>query len=70
VVATSLFAVCGLAFLTVFLLLTFLAVVMHLITTSFPEGEDALEPAMVAAIASSVATLIPGARVVQIEEER
>ena len=69
-IATSLFAVCGLAFLIVFLLLSFLAVVMHLITEAFPEREVALEPAMVAAISSTVATLIPGARVTRIEEEK
>jgi len=70
VIATSLFAVCGLAFLIVFLLLSFLAVVMYLITEAFPEREAALGPAMVAAISSTVATLIPGARVTRIEEEK
>ena len=79
-IATSLFAVCSLAFLTVFLLLAFLALVMHLITEAFPVSEeslipamvrvDSIDPAMVAAITGSVATLIPGARVTMIEEER
>ena len=69
-IATSLFAACGLAFVTVFLLLAFLAVVMHLITEAFPEPDEAIDPALVAAITGTVATLIPGARVTRIEEER
>jgi hypothetical protein len=80
VIATSLFAVCSLAFLTVFLLLAFLALVMHLITEAFPVSEkslipamvrvDSIDPAMVAAITGSVAAIIPGARVTMIEEEK
>jgi hypothetical protein len=80
VIATSLFAVCSLAFLTVFLLLAFLALVMHLITEAFPVSEkslipamvrvDSIDPAMVAAITGTVATIIPGARVTMIEEEK
>lgn len=69
-IATSLFAACGLALLTVFLLLSFLAVVMHLITEAFPESEAAIDPAVVAAISGTVATLIPGARVTRIEEKK
>ena len=69
-IATSLFSACGLAFLTVFVLLAFLAVVMHLITEAFPESEDAIDPAVIAAITGTVATLIPGARVTRIEEKR
>ena len=69
-IATSLFAACGMAFLTVFLLLAFLAVVMRLITDAFPESDDAVDPAILAAISGTVATLMPGARVTRIEEER
>ena len=66
----NLFAVCGLAFVVVFALLALLAAVMHLITASFPAPERKTDPAVVAAIAGTVSTLIPGARVVNIEENR
>jgi hypothetical protein len=61
--------VCSLAFLTVFLLLGALAIAMRMITILFPERRTAdTDVALVAAIASSVAAISPGARVVQIEE--
>jgi hypothetical protein len=65
----NLFAVCGIAFGAVFLLLAFLAFAMHLITLFFPERRAATDPAMVAAISSTVAALYPGACVTRIEEE-
>jgi hypothetical protein len=70
VIATSLFAACGLALLTVFVLLAFLAVVMHLITEAFPLKDEGLDSAIVAAISGTVAAIIPGARVTRIEEEK
>lgn len=66
----NLFAVCSLAFLTVFALLAFLALAMHAITLAFPPAKAVLESAVVAAVSSTVASLIPGARVTKIEEER
>jgi hypothetical protein len=66
----NLFAVCSLAFLTVFVLLGFLALVMHVITLVFPEKKAELDSAVVAAVSSTVAQLIPGARVTKIEEEQ
>ena len=66
---TNLFAVCGLAFGAVFVLLAFLALAMHLITLFFPERRSPTDPTVVAAISSTVATLYPGARVTRIEEE-
>jgi hypothetical protein len=66
----NLFAVCSLAFLTVFALLAFLALAMHLITAAFPPLKAVLDSAVVAAVSSTVASLIPGARVTKIEEER
>ena len=66
----NLFAVCSLAFLTVFALLAFLALAMHLITTAFPPVKAVLDSAVVAAITNTVAALVPGARVTKIEEER
>jgi hypothetical protein len=42
---------------------------MQLITVLFPERKAAVDPTVVAAISSTVATLYPGARVTRIEEE-
>jgi hypothetical protein len=65
----NLFAICGIAFGAVFVLLSFLALTMQLITVLFPERKAAVDPTVVAAISSTVATLYPGARVTRIEEE-
>ena len=65
----NLVAVCGIAFGAVFTLLTFLAVVMQVITTVFPERKPTVDSIMVAAISGTVASLIPGTRVTRIEEE-
>jgi Na+-transporting methylmalonyl-CoA/oxaloacetate decarboxylase gamma subunit len=70
----SLLPVCGIAFLSVFILLALLAYAMRLITVAFPAGAragegKAADPATVAAIASTVAALYPGAQVSKIEEE-
>jgi len=60
---------CVVAFVAVFVLLTFLAGVMHAITLLFPERKSALDPTLVAAITGTVAAMVPGARVTRIEEE-
>ena len=49
--------------------LAFLALVMQLLAVLFPERKSALDPTVVAAISSTVASLYPGARVSRIEEE-
>jgi len=65
----SLGAICGLAFVSVFVLLAFLAVVMQLITALFPERAVEVDAAIVAATSTAVASVYPGARVTRIEEE-
>ena len=65
----NILSACSIAFLAVFVLLAFLAVVMQLIMAVFPERKAVLDSVMVAAISSTVSTLIPGARVTRIEEE-
>jgi hypothetical protein len=67
--APSLLAACGIAFTAVFLVLGVLALIIQLITVAFPACPERTDPALVAAIASSVAALAPGARVTSIEEE-
>ena len=67
----DLLAVCLTAFAAVFVLLALLAVVIRCVTFVFPERpERGLEPALVAAVAGSVAVLRPGARVTRIVEEK
>lgn len=65
----NLLTACGIAFLSVFLLLSLLAGLMQLITRIFPERTSSIEPSLVAAIANSVAFQYPGARVTKIEEK-
>ena len=67
---TSLFSICTIALVAVFSLLSFLAITMHLITVIFPARNDVLDPAVVAAITGTVAAVIPGATVTNIEEVR
>ena len=67
---TSLLLLCSTAFVAVFVLLAFLAVAMHLITVCFPQQRTAVDAVVSAAIATTVASIIPGARVTRIEEER
>jgi hypothetical protein len=43
---------------------------MHVITLAFPRKKAELDSAIVAAVSSTVAHLIPGARVTKIEEEQ
>lgn len=60
---------CLIAFGAVFALLSSLAIVMHIITLAFKEEEPETDPALVAAISTAVASLVPGAQVIRIEEE-
>ena len=66
----NLLAICASAFLSVFLLLTLLAVIMRLIIAIFPEKLIAVEAAVLAAIASTVGGLYPGTKVTKIEEAK
>ena len=66
----SLPVVCSIAFVTVFILLAFLAGVMRLIMRLFPVRVASTDVALVAAISSAVSLLYPGGMVTSIEEER
>jgi hypothetical protein len=70
VATASLLTICTIAFVAVFVLLSSLALAMHLITSLFPIRASSVDPAVVAAISGTVASVIPGARVTKIEEER
>ena len=65
----NLLTVCGAAFLTVFVLLFILAIVIRLTTLAFPPRDETDSAALIAAISGAVATVYPGARVTRIEEE-
>ena len=60
---------CGVAFVAVFVLLSFLAAIIQGITNVFPQRKSVGDLAMLAAVSSVVSTLYPGARVTRIEEE-
>ena len=65
----SLIAVCAIAFAVVFSVLGALAAAIGLMTALFPVRAPRIDGATVAAIASVVSSLVPGARVTRIEEE-
>ncbi len=65
----SLFAVCNIAYTTCFVVLGVLALVMYAITAVFPVGTAKTDAALIAAITSTVAAIIPDAQVTKIEEE-
>ena len=66
---TSLSSACLIALFSVFVLLGSLALIMELITAVFPDRESSIDPVLVAAISTAVASVYPGARVTRIEEE-
>lgn len=68
--ATNLSVVCVLAFVLVFVVLSLLSGAMYLITILFPARVVGMDAAVVAAVSSTVETLLPGARVTRIEEEQ
>jgi type IV secretory pathway VirB3-like protein len=66
---TSLLSICTIALAAVFLLLSFLAVAMHLVTVIFTARDTRIDPAVVAAVSAAISSVMPGARVIKIEEE-
>ena len=66
----SIFTACILSFLTVFILLGFLSLLIRMVISLFPpeKGED--DAAVMAVIHSAVAATFPEARVSRIEEIR
>jgi hypothetical protein len=68
-VEPSLVTICLTAFTVVFVVLALLALAMHLIALAFPERPASTDAALVAAVSSTVAAILPGARVTRVEEE-
>ena len=66
----SLLVICLSAFVAVFLLLSFLAVVMRVLIAAFPEKVVGIDSATIAAVAAAAAYAFPGTRVTKVEEIR
>ena len=64
----NLISICISAFFAVFVVLSGLAVFMHVITRIFPFKEVQEDSAVYAAIASAMTRLYPGTRLTKIEE--
>ena len=65
----NLFVVCMSSFVSVFAVLTFLAIVMRLLTAVFPEKtKGGVDGPLLAAIHSAFAVVKPGTKVTKIEE--
>ncbi len=66
----DLLVVCVSAFASVFLLLTLLAVIMRALIAVFPEKVTTTDSAVLAAVTAAASAAYPGARIVNIQEER
>jgi hypothetical protein len=58
------------AFVAVFLLLTFLAVVMRLLMAVYPEKVGGIDAATLAAVTAAASYAFPGTKVTKVEEIR
>ena len=61
-------AMCGVAFIAVFLLLMILALIMRLILVVFPERAEVVDAAVLAAVTSVISTAYPGTKITKVEE--
>jgi hypothetical protein len=66
----DLLVVCLSAFVAVFLLLSFLAVVMRLLMAAYPEKVGGIDSATIAAVTAAAAYAFPGTKVTNVEEIR
>ena len=66
----DLLMVCVSAFLAVFLLLSFLALVMRGLIAVFPEKRVTTDPALLAAVSVAVSAVYPGSKITRIEDQR
>jgi uncharacterized membrane protein YqjE len=64
----DLLAMCALAFLAVFFLLSILALVMKLITKIYPAKEDKFDAAVLSAIATTYNSIYPDYKITKVEE--
>jgi len=66
----DLLLICTSAFVAVFLLLTFLAVVMRFLIGVFPEERGGIDAATIAAVTAAATHAYPGMNVTKVEEIR
>ena len=66
----DLLVICLSAFVAVFVLLSFLAVVMRALISVYPEKVGGVDPATIAAVTAAAAYAFPGTRVTKVEEIR
>ena len=66
----DLLLICTSAFVAVFLLLSFLAVVMRILIAVYPQEERGIDAATIAAVSAAAAYAFPGTRVTNVEEIR
>jgi len=66
----DLLVTCGVAFVAVFVLLAFLALVMRILVILFPDTRPRTDAAVMAALAVTMSTVYPGTRITKVEEER
>jgi len=67
-VTADLLSVCLSALLAVFVVLTFLAIIMRLIILVFPEKHKDDHPALIAGITSAINRFYPNMQITKIEE--
>lgn len=67
--SNDLLAICGIAFLFVFVILAVLAFSMRLIILIFPEKKFGVDAAVVASLAAAVQKVFPGTKITKIEEK-
>jgi hypothetical protein len=68
--STDLLVTCAVAFVAVFVLLAFLALVMRILVILWPETRAGTDAAVMAAVAATMSTVYPGTRITKVEEER
>ena len=66
----ELLVICLSAFVAVFVLLSFLAVVMRVLLAAFPEKVSGIDAATIAAVSAATAYAFPGTKVTKVEEIR
>lgn len=68
--SADLVVICLVAFLVVFVILAFLALMMRVIMSVFPEKKMESEAAIIAAIAAVTQTVFPGTQITHVEERK
>ena len=67
---TDMYQICAIAFLTVFVILAALALIMRFIILIFPEKAVESDAAVLAALSTTVQTVFPGTKITKIEEKK